>query len=328
MSSSKCLIRCVSQTRARRGLARGVLSSTLAALTLPIALAASLAGERAAHAQAAPSCTQYPIAWRPAPSARSDAQGELSRVSPDANLSWNANTGTLSSALPLSIPLEGCTEGADVGAQVSRALTSHPALFQLDLREWRTPEPFDCKYLGDLEILSMGRERLAGRPVATDVFAYTLKRIDGVVHLTGVNGTYLPTAGAPLAQSMAACNALTQGSATTVARNTGLQATVFSQCRRTGKVTYQPKANDTFVFAPEESWTWGEDAGQVLLYGERVLRVIVNPANYTPELMQSAARCPDPNGEGDESIIGFDITFDVHTGEIVYVKPGLDCVVC
>lgn len=323
MSHSKFFVGRVGRTRAGRGLARGVAAAALATL----ALAAS-AGCREAHAQAAPSCAQYPIAWHPAPSARSDAQGELARVSPAATLAWNGNTGTLSSALPLTIPLTGCTDGADVGAQVSRALTSHPALFQIDPSEWRMPEPFDCKYLGDNEILSMGRQRLAGRPVATDVFAYTLKRIDGVVHLAGVNGTYLPAAGAALGQSMAACNALTQDAATTAARNARLQATVFSQCRRTGKLTYQPKPNDTFVFAPSESWTWSEDAGQALLYGERVLRVIVHPENYTPELMQSAARCPDPNGDGDASIIGFDITFDVHTGEIVYVKPGLDCTVC
>jgi hypothetical protein len=25
---------------------------------------------------------------------------------------------------------------------------------------------------------------------------------------------------------------------------------------------------------------------------------------------------------------GFDVTFDVHTGEILAVKPGLDCIVC
>jgi hypothetical protein len=38
--------------------------------------------------------------------------------------------------------------------------------------------------------------------------------------------------------------------------------------------------------------------------------------------------CPAPDGDGDQSVIGFDITFDVHTGAILNVKPGLDCVVC
>lgn len=60
--------------------------------------------------------------------------------------------------------------------------------------------------------------------------------------------------------------------------------------------------------------------------GQRTLRVTVNPANYTSALMSSSARCPGPGGNG--STIGFDITFDVHTGAVISVKPGLDCVVC
>jgi len=64
----------------------------------------------------------------------------------------------------------------------------------------------------------------------------------------------------------------------------------------------------------------------VVLTGQRVLRVTVNRANYTSQLTASDARCPTADGRG--FTVGFDITFDVHTGAIVYVKPGLDCVVC
>jgi hypothetical protein len=44
--------------------------------------------------------------------------------------------------------------------------------------------------------------------------------------------------------------------------------------------------------------------------------------------MSSDARCPAPDGDGDDFVIGFDLVLDVHTGAIISVKPGLGCVVC
>ena len=289
-----------------------------------LALVAALAVGR--DATAAPSCTQYPIAWQPASSSQATAQSELASIAPGAHMTWNANTGTLTGALPLALPLSGCTDGQDVSAQVFGALAAHPDLFQLDLTEWNTPEPYDCKYLGDDEIMNIGRRRLAGHPVAGDVFAYSLKRIDGTVHLTAVNGTYLPVIGAAVGDTMAACNSLTASAAQATARSTRLSVAVFSQCRRTGTTSYTPHANDSFRFAPDATWTWSEGDGQTLLTGERTLRITADPANYTPELMASAARCPTPDGDG--FTVGFDVTFDVQTGAIINVKPGLDCVVC
>jgi len=241
-------------------------------------------------------------------------------------MTWNANTGTLIGAFPLALPLSGCTDGQDVSAQVFGTLAAHPELFQLDLTEWSTPEPFDCKYLGDDAILNIGRVRLAGHPVSGDVFAYSLKRIDGTVQLTAVNGSYLPVIGAAMGDAMAACDRLTASAAESTARTTPLKAAVFSQCRRTGTTAYTPQPNDGFSFAPDATWTWSEGDGDTLLTGERTLRITVAPANYTPELIASAARCP--TADGDDFTIGFDVVFDVQTGAIISVKPGLDCVVC
>jgi hypothetical protein len=292
---------------------------------LTLALLASLAGSR--EATAAPSCERYPIPWRPPAGARASAQSELARLSPGASMTWNANTGTLTSASSLAVPLPSCTDGQDVIAQVYDVLAGHPALFQLDMSEWRKSEPFDCKYVGNDELLNMGRVRLAGRPVAQDVFAYSLKRINGVIHLTAVNGTYLPMVDAAMGETMVACNSLTESAATATARSTQLRATVLSNCSRTGTVMYMPHANDTFQLSPDEAWSWEEASAQALLTGQRTLRVIVNPANYTRDLMSSDARCP---AEGDDNAftVGFDIAFDVHTGAILSVKPGLDCFVC
>jgi hypothetical protein len=241
-------------------------------------------------------------------------------------MAWNSDTSSLTAISRLAIRLPGCTDGQDVATQVLGLITAHPQLFQLDPSEWRVPEYFDCKYLSDNTILSMGRQRLADRPVAEDVFAYTLNRVDGVVELSAVNGTYLPVLGTTTGDAMAACNTLTEAAATATARATPLRANVYSQCQKTGAVTYTPKPNDGFQLANTDVWTWQTGSGQVLLNGQRTLRVTVDPSNYTPELMSSDARCPAPGG--DQSVIGFDITFDVHTGAILNVKPGLDCVVC
>jgi hypothetical protein len=300
--------------------------ATRSTTILALGVFASLVGSRGAEA-APPSCDQYPIAFRPSSTAQAAAQAELSGLSPGARLTWNDNTGTLSSVFQLAFPLLGCTAGRDVGAQVFEVLAAHPTLFQLDLSEWRAPPPFDCKFLGNFEILNTARLRLAGRPIGVDFLAYSLRRINGVVHLDAVIGTYLPIFGAAMSDMMSACTTLTEAAAVATLRKTPLPATVFSQCSPIGAITYTPRTNDLVSSRPGDVWTWHEDVGQSLLSGQRTLRVVVATANHTPELLASDARCPVGN-TGEDFTIGFDIVFDVHTGEVVSVKPGLGCVVC
>jgi hypothetical protein len=64
----------------------------------------------------------------------------------------------------------------------------------------------------------------------------------------------------------------------------------------------------------------------VRLTATRTVRVTIAASNYTPDLLASDALCPVPRSE--EFTIGFDVTIDAHTGEIVFIKPGLDCFVC
>jgi len=301
-----------------------VVSRTAILCTLSIAVA--LAGCRDADAATA-SCAQYPIPWHPAAGSQAAAQSELSTMSPGATLTWNASEGTLSSVLQLATPLTGCSDGQDVNAQVAGMIAAHPALFQIDLSEWQLPPFYDCEFVDDAT-LNMPRRQLAGKPVAQDVFAYWLRRVNGVVQLAAVNGTYLPVLDAATGDAMTSCTTLTESAATTRARSTRLTATVYSQCARTGSVNYTPRSNDTFGFLGDAAWTWQEDPGRVLLTGQRTLRVIVNPANYNSALLSSDARCPVPEGDGSQYTVGFDLVFDVHTGEILSVKPGLDCTVC
>ena len=66
----------------------------------------------------------------------------------------------------------------------------------------------------------------------------------------------------------------------------------------------------------------------MLLLGQRTLRVTLDPSNYSPELMSSSARCPVTDTTSEDFTIGFDIVFDVQTGVVIQVTPGLDCIVC
>jgi len=280
--------------------------------------------DRSAEAEAL-RCESYPIRAQPAAGAQAGAQAELSSLSPAASLTWNGDTGTLTAASQLAIPLTGCVDGADVWTEVVRVLAAHPVLFQLDPSEWRIPEFFNCRFLDGFTILNMGRRSLAGRPVAKDVVAVTLRRIGGVIQLLAVNGTYLPIVGATTGEEMATCTNLTEPAAIASARAAALRTSVFDRCRRLGAVTYTPKPGDTFELFPE-AWTWDEETGRVALSGQRILRVTLDRANWSAELKVSGAVCPTQ--DGSDSTIGFDITFDVHTGAILNVKPGLDCVVC
>lgn len=295
------------------------------ACSIVLAAAVALTACRDARA-AVVTCQEYPIPWRPADGALLAARSELAAMSPGAALSWNANTGTLTAVSPFAFPLDSCTDGQDANAEVAAMLAAHPALFQIDLAEWQTLPPFDCAFVDDAT-LTIGRQRLSRWGVARDIFAYWLQRVNGVVQVSAVNGFYLPVVDGATGDRMSACNTLTESTATTRARSLQLTARVFSQCRRAGTVTYTPRSNDTIGFVSDPTWTWEEGNGQVQLNGERTLRVILNPANYSPELLNSAARCPvadDPS----QFTVGFDIVFDVHTGAIVSVRPGIDCTVC
>jgi hypothetical protein len=305
---------------------RGGVVASRTAILFALSAIAALAACRDAGAATA-SCAQYPIAWQPPAGSQAAAQSELSTVSPGATLSWSPSEGTLSSVIQLDMPLTGCSDGQDANAQVAGVLAAHPALFQLDVSEWQLPPFYDCKFVDDAT-LNMPRRRLAGQPVTRDVFAYWLRRVNGVVRLAAVNGTYLPVLDAATGSAMTSCATLAESDAVTRARRTRLTAAVYSQCSPTGSVSYTPRSNDTLAFLGDATWSWQDDSGRVLLTGQRTLRVIVNPANYSSALLSSDARCPVPDGDGSEFTVGFDLVFDVHTGALLSVKPGLDCTVC
>jgi hypothetical protein len=293
---------------------------------------AALADAEPAMTDAAPLpvCDEWPIVLTPAAGAQAAAEAELATLSPGTSLSWNANAGTVSTIFQLDLPLSGCVPGADVYAQVFALLEAHPALFQLDLDEWSTPAPYGCEHVPtQIQTLGLGRERLAGHVVQRDVFSFALRRNDqDEVRLTAVVATYLPPASFDLGETMDRCSRLTAAEAEAVTRATTFTTPTFFHCTPTGSVTYVPQASDTVEFADHASWTWDEGAGHVLLTGTRTMRLTVHPDHHTQELLDSAAACPVADPESDEYTVGWTLTFDVQTGALLSITPGLDCIVC
>jgi hypothetical protein len=175
----------------------------------------------------------------------------------------------------------------------------------------------------------MGRAKLANHALGRDTLSYSFKRAGATIVVTAVVATYLPPMPADLDAAMTACNDITIGAAEAAVRSTPLLASTFDNCNFTGQTSYTIKDGDTVALLPGDTWTWSEAEGAVQLTATRTVRVTLAPANYQdrPDLLASDAKCPVPDSDEDFTV-GFDITMDAHTGEILFIKPGLDCSVC
>jgi hypothetical protein len=273
-------------------------------------------------------CAAYPVPVPVGGSTEAAALADLATLSGTGQLTWSAQRGTLSTIFQLGVTLPACVDGADANAVVRDVLAAHPTLFQLDFSEWHLPEPFNCQFVGAFDTITMGRTLLGGHPVARDIFAYTLRREGDVVSLASTIATYLPPVSSEVADAMASCDHLDAAQATATVQARTLSATIFDQCAPTGTLEYQPDDDDTYELRDDKAWLWDETESGVFLTGTQTLRVTLDHSNYTPELNSSDARCPVLDGPGDEFTIGFDVMFDIETGEVINVKPGLDCIVC
>src|SRR5262249_42793539 len=143
------------------------------------------------------------------------ATAELAALAPSATMTWNNATHTLSNINDLNLPIPDCDDDDDVNVPILALIAAHPALFQIDLSEWETPRPVKCKLTrSDVSsLIYIERKSLGGHPVAHDVFSYWFKRINGIVTLTSVYGTYLPAHLSNLKGAMTVCNTLTEAEA-------------------------------------------------------------------------------------------------------------------
>src|SRR5262249_3482331 len=141
-----------------------------------------------------------------------------------------------------------------------------------------------------------------------------------VVKLIAVFGEYLPVGAASVDAALSACNLLTATSAEETVRMTSLSAFVFSpQGVAQGTLKYRAQPNDHFVLDASAFWRWEDPMsdGHEVFSGTRGLRLTIDPANYTPDLINSSARCPTVGSPSPSLALQFYVIFDVRSGAIV-----------
>ena len=276
-------------------------------------------------------CDPYPILLEPSPAAQAAAEAELAIVSPGASITWNPEPGTFQTLGGLDVDLQGCSGTQNVFAALMPILANHPALFQLDLSEW---VPSIARACGDVDSSSvdvrLNRASLGGQSVVGDFLTFNaVSNGQGQVSLASVFGSYLPVASTELASEMGACQSIDETAARGIALANSYEYLVFNQCAPMSMGTYVPNALDTVEIDTEVLWTWDEvpSMGGVRLQATIAGRLIIHPANITPDLIQSDTNCPVP-GSATERIFGYELSFDAVTGEILAVKRGIGCTVC
>src|SRR5262245_51804227 len=272
-------------------------------------------------------CDVYPIALYPDPNAEALAEAELQGFAPGATMIWHPARGTFW-FVTLSVPLPQCVAQSDVYTQLLGLTQTFPDLFQLDPTEWNTPASYPCSNVGQVpQVLEIERARIGSHPIAHDLIKFTVQRVNGIVHLRALMGEYLPAATPWLDAELSACPNLDEELASQVVLDSGFVYSVFLACYPLGFGVYSPNALDAITFDPGASWAWQEDpvAPRVLFTKSSSGRLVLDPSNFTRELIQSDANCPTENGRPR---IGFRLTFDTVTTEMVTYQPGLNCVVC
>lgn len=288
-------------------------------------------------AESLSACLPYPVEWLPAPGAQARAQQQLDELATQAGstptMVWSQPRGTSTGVFGLYYPLAGCpgtSSGADslIDPRVEDAawalFESAPGLFQLQRDEWQVLNSTRCSAITDqqAQTIALQRRTLAGQPERQDMVLIIVMRIGGAVKLTSLMADYLPPATKPIDATMHSCPELTPATAEFIARDAEYSYIVYDSCFPVGSGVYAPQANDTFALDTKNQWKWDDaPAGdRTLLRKYQTGILAVNPDNWTPELINSDAFCG--------TSIGWVITFNAVTGEIVETKPGIDCIVC
>jgi hypothetical protein len=272
-------------------------------------------------------CDVYPIALYPDPGAQAQAEAELQNLAPNATMIWHPARGTFW-FVTLSVPLPQCGPQDEVFAQLFKLTRRYPHLFQLNLEEWAKPSEYPCSQVGQLaQVLQVQRARVGSHAISHDLMRFTVQRVNGVVTLQALFGEYLPAATLWLDAELSACPDLDEALAEQVVLGSQFAYSILFNCVYIASGSYSPNGLDTIAFGWGASWAWAEDPmfPRVLFTKSTRGRLVLDPANYTPDLIQSDANCPNPQGQPS---IGFRLTMDSVTAGLAGYQPGLNCIVC
>ncbi len=261
------------------------------------------------------------------------AQADLAQVNANASLSWHAIRDTPSMVLSLDVDLP-CLSGETIIAPLQTLVAEHSDLFQLDLNEYEpmTAESFGCNgfAINQNELRGLTRQGYGPWSIARDRVNFGFRRIDdATVRFRTFIGTYLGLPDEIAVNDMLACLDQSDTILESTVAALELDYSLFEgsiPCEPTTTRVYTPQSGDEVRILPS-LLSWQEQGGGILMTRTIRVELEVAPENHTSELLGSDAACPSlevPN----QLEVGFVITIDAVTGEVLGVRNGISCIVC
>jgi hypothetical protein len=251
----------------------------------------------------------------------------LASIDPSAQLSWSADRGTFAT-ITGAVPLPGCVAGEEVHSRTLAFVGAYPALFNVNVSEWsRAEDPLPCESVTDVNrYVRLARVRFAGHLSQTSgLLTVGVHSVSGQVVIFRIDGDFTPATTPTLDAALGACEGAVATTAEVFdqAARTSFTYLFGVSCNLSGVGTYQPTATDTVMLRADPVFhegRWTRLSTRPELSYVRRAWLIIDPASYTPDLLNSNANCVDS--------IGFELTIDAVTGQILSYVPGLGCTVC
>jgi hypothetical protein len=240
---------------------------------------------------------------------------------------WNAERGTVQNVLG-AIPLPACVSGHQVQDEVLAFIGAHPTLFNVDVAEWaRTEEALPCEDVTDVNrYVTFSRVRFDNHlSQSSGQLAVGVHAASGRVVVFHIDGDYTPATTSTLDAALGTCEGAPATAAEVFNQSTQTSFSYLfgTSCNLSGSGRYQPTAADTVVLQDDPIFhegRWTRLSSRPELSYLRKAWLIIDPANYTPDLLASNANCG--------SSIGFELTIDAVTAQILSYVPGLGCTLC
>jgi hypothetical protein len=272
-------------------------------------------------------CQPYPVLATDGAGDVTAAGAALASLDPAAQLFWSPNRGTLQNVLS-AIPLPGCAAGQEVHDQVLALVGANPALFNVSVGEWgRAEDALPCEDVTDVNrYVSFGRVRFANHlSQSAGLLTVGVHAVSGQVVIFRIDGDFTPATTPALDAALGACEGAPATTAAVFDQAAQMSFTYLfgTLCNLSNSGAYQPRTTDTVMFVDDavfHAGRWTRLSARPELSFVRKAWLVIDPGNYTADLLASNANCAGS--------IGFELTIDAVTGQILSYVPGLGCTVC
>jgi hypothetical protein len=255
------------------------------------------------------------------------ARTALAGLDPAAKLVWSAERGTVQSVQG-AIPVPGCVAGHEVHDEVLAFIGAYPILFNVAVAEWaRIEEALPCEDVTDVNrYVSFSRVRFDKHlSQSSGLLTVGVHSASGRVVIFRIDGDYTLATTPTLDAALGTCEGALATAADVFNQSARMSFSYLfgTSCNLSGSGSYQPTATDKVVLRDDPLFhegRWTRLSPRPELSYLRKAWLIIDPANYTPDLLASNANCGGSKG--------FELTIDLVTGQILSYLPGLGCTVC